>query len=130
MLNKLDNQNEKQQNNNLAEQKIENANGHKADSLFPEMHEIITIGKTQIDLSKIDFPENCKTEEIKQAIIDWLTYRSKIKKPYKCPEQQISLLLKEFKSDFPKCVNNSIANGYQGCFPPRKSKNEIDYYAL
>lgn len=63
-------------------------------------------------------------ENVRKAIGDWLDYRRQSGHPYRDPERQIALLLKRFATaeEFVEAVEHSIAQGYQGCFPPSKGK--------
>jgi len=74
----------------------------------------------ELDCSTIDLPPEYDTPEVRAAIADWLDYRRRIKKPYKCPERQLPLLVRQYGRDFPAAVRHSIAQGYQGCFLPDK----------
>ncbi|GIW59946.1 MAG: hypothetical protein KatS3mg087_1012 [Patescibacteria group bacterium] len=105
----------------------------KTNTLFEEIEQdLITVGRTTINFAKLQIPQNCNKQEIKEAIIQWLKYRSHIKKPYKCAEQQLQILIDKYQNDFPNCVKFSIAQGYQGCFPDnsQKSRNNRDIYTI
>ncbi len=71
------------------------------------------------------YPGSTDTPEVRKAIVEWLDYRQKSGKPYKQPELQIGKLLKKYPTaqEFIAAVDNSIANGYQGCYPPDGGKS-------
>ena len=78
--------------------------------------------KKELDLSMI------KSEEVKQAVLDFIAYRKERKQPY--TQTSLDRLLKQFK-DYPDsmligAINESIANGWQGIFMPKYDigKNE------
>lgn len=58
----------------------------------------------------------------REALIEWLEYKIKIKKPYTAAKS-IERLLTDWgpkgAKAFSDAVNHSIAQGYQGLFPPR-----------
>lgn len=67
-------------------------------------------------------PEKLRTEECLAAVETWLAYKSERKQPYK--RIGLSKALEAWANDFnastfPAAVNHSIANNYQGIFPPR-----------
>jgi len=68
----------------------------------------------------IVFPDGLDTPDTRAAIAEWLDYRRHSGKPYKQPARQIAKLLKQFQTAEAFCaaVEHSIAQGYQGCFPP------------
>jgi hypothetical protein len=69
---------------------------------------------------EIDFPDGTDTPKVRQAVADWLAYHRKLGKPYKDPARQMTLLLKKYPSEAEFCaaVEHSIAQNYQGCYPP------------
>jgi hypothetical protein len=57
----------------------------------------------------------------------WLAYRKAIKKPLREFSWPLAQKRMAALGDLQmEAVNNSIANGYQGLFEPRKSKQDID----
>jgi len=80
----------------------------------------------EIDWAAVVFPLGCDTPDVRSAITEWLEYRRKIGKPYRVPEKQITLLLARYGNSIVEAVRNSIANGYQGCFPPSKKGGETN----
>ena len=77
-------------------------------------------------LEKINFPDGFDTLSVREAVIEWISYKS-----YKTPAAQVGRLLKKFARDHPSdgpaqfiaAVDHSIAQGYKGCFPPKDSQN-------
>ncbi|MFA7177770.1 MAG: hypothetical protein WC114_11015 [Smithellaceae bacterium] len=78
----------------------------------------------RLDWSSVTFPDGCDTERVRAAVLEWLSYRRAIKKPYKMPAKQVSLLLAEHGADLPAAVSTSIANGWIGCFRGNSGKAE------
>ena len=78
----------------------------------------------KLDWSSVTFPDGCDTERVRAAVLEWLSYRRAIKKPYKMPAKQVSLLLAEHGADLPAAVSASIANGWIGCFRGNSGKAE------
>jgi hypothetical protein len=70
---------------------------------------------------EIDFPDGMDTPEVRSAITEWSDYKRTRGETYKKPALQIGKLLAGFASpaDFVAAVNNSIAQNYAGCFPPK-----------
>lgn len=67
-------------------------------------------------------PERLQTDECMAAVETWLAYKSERKQGYK--RIGLSKALDAWANDFnastfPAAVNHSIANNYQGIFPPR-----------
>jgi len=73
-----------------------------------------------IDWSKVSFPGGCDTEEVRQAIDEWVEYRRKIRKRYVDAERQVSMLLKRYGADIVEAIKHSIAQGFQGCYLPSR----------
>ncbi len=71
-------------------------------------------------LDEIKYPDGLDTPQVREIIEQWLAYRRRIQKPYKDIPQQIGLLLKKYGNSaaFAAAVDNSIAQGLQGCYPP------------
>ena len=78
----------------------------------------------KIDWAAVVFPSRCDTPDVRSAITEWLEYRRKIGKPYRVPEKQITLLLARYGNSIVEAINHSIAQGYQGCFPPSQKGGE------
>lgn len=76
-----------------------------------------------VDFRNVAFPPGTDTPVIRDAIAVWLDYRRRIGKPYKDPERQVSLLLREHGAGIAEAIQHSIANGYQGCFPPANRRD-------
>jgi len=78
----------------------------------------------KIDWAAVVFPSGCDTPDVRSAITEWLEYRRKIGKPYRVPEKQITLLLARYGNSIVEAISHSIAQGYQGCFPPSQKGGE------
>jgi hypothetical protein len=85
-----------------------------------------------LDWGKVVFPPGVEdSPSLREAIERWLTYRRKIRKPYRDPEQQISLLLKRLGTRIGEAIEHSMAMGYQGCFlPPGQPAQGADFESL
>lgn len=77
----------------------------------------------KLDWAAVTFPAGCDTEPVRAAVLEWLSYRRAIKKPYKVPAKQVSLLLEQHGRDLPSAVKHSMANGWTGCFSDNRNKN-------
>lgn len=79
----------------------------------------------KVPLDEIDFPAGMDTSEVRKSIDKWLAYKRGRGQTYKKPAQQISLLLKEFKTpgDFTDAVDMAMARNWAGCFPPKSGGN-------
>ncbi len=75
-------------------------------------------------LDEIQYPDGLDTPQVREIIEQWLAYRRRIQKPYKDIPQQIGLLLKKYTdpTSFAAAVDNSIAQGHQGCYPPGREQ--------
>lgn len=58
---------------------------------------------------------------------EWFEYRKELKKKLtlKSAKQQLNLL-KQHPADAVDIINNSIMNGWQGLFPPKKTDNYVE----
>lgn len=85
-----------------------------------------------LDWGKVVFPSGVEdSPPLREAIERWLEYRQKIRKRYRDPEYQVSLLLKRLGTRLPEAVEHSIAMGYQGCFlPPSQASQGPDFESL
>lgn len=67
-----------------------------------------------------DLPEDLDTPELRQAVADWIDHRRRLRK--KIHANQWPKFIKQLRSlgaDAIPAIEASIANGYQGLFPPR-----------
>ena len=70
----------------------------------------------------LTLPEKLQTDECLAAVETWLAYKAERKQGYKRIglSKALEAWANEFNaSTFPAVVNHSIANNYQGIFPPR-----------
>ena len=70
----------------------------------------------------IEIPEALRTPQCMEAVKKWLQYKAERKESYKRTGLEASMTkwAREFNAaTFPLSVENSIANGWRGIFPPR-----------
>lgn len=83
---------------------------------------VLTKSKFEPDLSAVDGPS-------RELVLEWLEYRRKIKKPYKCQEsidRMIERLRTIADGSFSKAkaiIDQAIANGWTGFFELKTNKN-------
>lgn len=96
-------------------EKSTNWNGEKSTNYNTSNSNSNTSNKQSVDLSMI------KSDEVKEAILDFIAYRKERRQPY--TQKSIERLLKQF-SGYPdsiliEAINESIVNGWQGVFMPK-----------
>lgn len=78
-------------------------------------------------MDDVTYPDGLDTPVTRTALAEWIEYKKATGKAYKLPAVQLSKLLKEDWATDPgaikAAVDHSIAQGYQGAYPPnRKDK--------
>lgn len=80
----------------------------------------------QVQASDVTLPASLDTPEVRQALADWLAYKSKRGEAYRDPAFVCRKLV-EFESAGPAAfvaaVNSSIGSNYAGLFPAKGSSN-------
>ena len=76
-----------------------------------------------------DLPEELDTPEFREAWLEWVKYRKKIKKPFP-PASAPAMWRKAQQAGVQAAINGfetSMANGWQGTFPERKTTKANDH---
>jgi hypothetical protein len=79
--------------------------------------------KLKLDVSELDNID----PRAKQSILEWIEYKTSIKKPMKQPA--LKKLLKSSPQAIITAVDASIMNGYQGLFPEKYESKQQQYTA-
>ena len=79
--------------------------------------------KPKLDVSELDNID----PRAKQSILEWIEYKTSIKKPMKQPA--LKKLLKSSPQAIIAAVDASIMNGYQGLFPEKYESKQQQYTA-
>mgnify|MGYP003626014738 CR=1 FL=1 len=77
--------------------------------------------KPKLDLSELD---NI-APKVKQSVLEWIEYKTSIKKPMKQPA--LKKLLKSSPQAIIAAVDASIMNGYQGLFPEKHESKQQQF---
>lgn len=75
----------------------------------------------------LELPESLRTSQCLQALKDWLAYKTEKRQGYKKSglKAALSKWSNEFTpATFPAAVENSMANNWQGVFPPSQPRGE------
>lgn len=85
------------------------------------------VRRKSVRASDVEFPIGMDTPENRIALERWLAHKRFRRKPYKDADQVRLLLVQFVKNNgaevFVEAVSHSIAQNYDGCFPPNKRKS-------
>jgi hypothetical protein len=81
-------------------------------------------GAKPVEVSQVSIPPELDTEAVRQSLADWLAHHKATRKPYRDPKAVARLFepyVRAGPAAFIAAVNASIANNYQGLYPPKES---------
>lgn len=81
-----------------------------------------------LKLSELEFPNNLNTEQSKQALVEWLSYKKSRKESYR-DSRSVQRLLAHWgklpESQFIEAIDTSIRNGWSGLHDPTPQRQKL-----